>query len=724
MKQLTQKLKDGRMQIIEVPIPDLGPGMILIRNLYSLISAGTEGGTVKAARKGYIGKAKERPQQVKQVIDTFMSQGPVQTYRAVMKKLEAYSPLGYSCVGEVIDLAPGVDEFQIGDIVACGGAGASHAEVVAVPINLCVRIAHSSSLIDDGKLRMAAYNTLGAIALQGVRQADLRLGETCAVIGMGLLGQLTTVLLKASGVRVIGIDVDPAMVRLGDEHCVDLALLREDSGIDGKISEYTNGIGCDAVIITAASKSLDPINFAGAIARKKATIVVVGDIPTGFNREPYFYKKELTVKMSCSYGPGRYDPEYEEKGRDYPPAYVRWTEKRNMQAFQDLISQGRVDIDYLTTHVFKLEDAPKAYDMIVGRTEPCVGILIEYNSAVSQIKRDMVYVKKADSQKGKGQGVTIGFIGAGSYAQSYLLPNIPRDKDVVLKGVMTASSAGSRSVADRYGFEFCTGREDDILSNDEINTIFIATRHDTHGYYVKKALEAGKHVFVEKPLCLTYEEFEEIRKCCELSATSHQLIMVGYNRRFSPLTQVIKERITSGPMSMIFRVNAGAIPADSWIQDKEIGGGRILGEVCHFVDYLTHIIGALPVSVYAASMRDTQGHDDTLSVSLKYENGSIGSIQYFANGPKSLAKEYVEIYSHGVTAILKDFRELEIHGTGKPFRKKLASQDKGQKNEVVSFVDAIRNGTGPIIAPHEIFNTSEVTFKIIESIRTGAAIKV
>jgi len=304
---------------------------------------------------------------------------------------------------------------------------------------------------------------------------------------------------------------------------------------------------------------------------------------------------------------------------------------------------------------------------------------------------------------------------------------------VVLKGVMTASSAGSRSVADLYGFEFCTGQKDDILSSAEINTVFIATRHDTHGYYLKKALEAGKNVFVEKPLCLTEEELEQIRDTyyslitnnkSQINSDGSPLVMVGYNRRFSLLTQIIKDKIGTGTMSMIYRVNAGAIPGDSWIQDKEIGGGRILGEVCHFVDYLTHINGSLPVSVYAASMRDAQGHDDTLSISLKYENGSIGSIQYFANGPKSLTKEYVEIYSHGTTAILKDFRSLEIYGTGKPFNKKLLSQDKGQKNEVKSFINSILNGTEPVIAPHEIFNTSEVTFKIIESIRTGKSIKL
>jgi predicted dehydrogenase len=784
------------MDVLEVPIPDLKPGMILVRNFYSLISAGTESSTVKTARKGYIGKAKERPQQVKKVIDTLMNQGPVQTYRAVMKKLDAYSPLGYSCVGEVIEIGSqrsdvrgqrkenlvSNSEFQVGDIVACGGSTASHAEVVAVPVNLATKIqgfrnsgiqeltqrgkrkqsADYADYADDKDyyLKMAAYNTLGAIAMQGVRQADLRLGESCAVIGMGLLGQLTAVLLRAAGVRVVGIDIDPAMVELGSKHCLDLGIERNDPGIESKILEFSGGIGCDGVIITAASDSVDPINFAGEISRKKGTIVIVGAVPTGFDRE-HFYKKELTVKMSCSYGPGRYDPEYEEKGRDYPVGYVRWTEKRNMQAFQELIAEGKIDIGYLTTHVFKLEDAPKAYDMIVEKTEPYVGILIEYDPQITQITQSRINIKPSAFSL-QPSAVTIGFIGAGSYAQSYLLPNIPKGKEVVLKGVMTASSASSRSVADRFGFEFCTGNGDDVLKNDEINTVFIATRHDSHGYYVKKALEVGKNVFVEKPLCLTIQELEEIKLAADthrhtqtfssadsaeekqssltgnkafsrdssslpskpLNLSTSPLLMVGYNRRFSPLTKIMKEKITTGPMSMIYRVNAGAIPADSWIQDKEIGGGRILGEICHFVDYLTYINGSLPVSVYAAAMSDAQGHDDTLTVSLQYENGSVGSIQYFANGSKSLPKEYVEIYSHGVTAILNDFRELKVYGIGRPYRKKLMSQEKGQKNEVRGFIDSILKGAAPIIPLNEIINTTDVTFKIIESIKTGKVVKV
>ena len=719
MQQLTQKLKTGSIRITEVPAPLPQKGYLLVKNHYSLISAGTEGGTVKTARKGYIGKAKERPEQVKQVVRTFKTQGPVQTYRAVMKKLDSYSSLGYSCAGEVIDITPEVRGFSIGDLVACGGLAASHAEMVSVPVNLCVK------LEPDADLKQAAYNTLGAIAMQGLRQADVRLGETCGVIGLGLLGQLTALLLKASGVRVIGIDVNPAMVDTAQAHSTNLALVRTEKGPEDSIRQFTNGLGCDAVIITAASSSLDPINFAGAISRKRGTVVVVGDVPTGFDREPHFYKKELQVKMSCSYGPGRYDPVYEEKGLDYPAAYVRWSENRNMQAFQSLIQAKNIDVAFLTTHTFKLEDAPEAYDMMMAKSEPFIGILIEYD-ATKRIDGQKVMIKPPTSNL-QPSTVSIGFIGAGSYAQSHLLPNITSGKNVILKGAMTASGTSSRSVAERFGFEFCTNDEKDIIENNNINTIFIATRHDSHAHYVMKALKAGKHVFAEKPLCLTEIELSEIAEICNPepgTLNPEPILMVGYNRRFSPFAKIIKDKFGNGPMAMTYRVNAGAIPSDSWIQDSDFGGGRIVGEVCHFVDFLTYLNGSPPTSVFANVMSDPHHLNDTLTVSLAYGNGSIGTICYFANGDTSLPKERVEVYVQGCTAVIEDFKSLSIHAGGKKTIKKLLSQDKGQKNEVKAFLEVIRSGSGDTIPFNEIFSTSLVTFKIIESIRTGTCIKI
>jgi polar amino acid transport system substrate-binding protein len=716
MQQLTQKLKNGSMQVLEAPLPALSKGKVLVRNHYSLISVGTDTSTVKAARSSLIEKAKARPQQVRQVMDVIRGQGLTQAYRAVMKKLDAYSALGYSSAGEIVDIGEHVTEFSIGDLVACGGLTASHAEFVSVPVNLCLKLPR------DSDLRQAAYNTLGAIAMQGVRQSDLRLGETCAVIGLGLLGQLSSLLLRASGIRVIGIDIDPAMVDIAGKYCTDIALLRNADGIEDTVFQFTRGIGCDAVIITAAANTLDPINFAGAISRKRGTVVVVGAVPTGFDREPHFYKKELQVKMSCSYGPGRYDPQYEEKGIDYPAAYVRWTEKRNMEAFQELLGSGKMDVSYLTTHVFKLDDAPAAYDLMMSKSEPMLGILIEYD-VHRPFANNKIMIRGDQGSVLNAQGALIGFIGAGSYAQSHLLPNITPNDRIKLVGVMTATGTGSRSVGERFGFEFCSGNERDILENNGINTVFIATRHDSHADYVLKALKAGKHVFLEKPLCIREEELAEIADCF-ISPGHTPLLMVGYNRRFSPLASAIKDEFGHGPMAMTYRVNAGAIPADSWMQDAEIGGGRIIGEVCHFVDFLTFMNGSLPSQVHAYALKDARNLQDVVNISLAYENGSIGTISYLANGDKGLPKERVEIYAHGCTAVLEDFKALSIYSRGKKKEQRLLSQDKGQKAEVRMFLDAVINAQKAPVPFEELYSASLVTFKILESLRTGNAVRL
>lgn len=706
MKQITQKLGSGDMNIQEIPYPQVGKGMVIVKNHFSIISAGTEGSTVQAARKSLLGKAKERPQQVKQVFDTLKKQGPLQTYRAVMKKLDAYSPLGYSCAGEVIEVGEGVSEFQVGDKVACGGVGyANHAEVVAVPINLCVK------LDEESNLKHAAYNTLGAISMQGVRQADLRLAESCVVIGLGLLGQLACLILKASGIKVIGVDVSEAAVNLAIENnAVDLGLVRNAAGIDNQILSATKGVGADAVIIAAATSNTDPINFAGAIARKKGKVVILGAVPTGFDRDPYWYRKELELIMSCSYGPGRYDLNYEEKGIDYPIAYVRWTEKRNMEAFQYLLSTKKIDIDYLTTHSFDFENAPLAFDMIVNKTEPYIGISLEYDASKIH-KKDAIIVNKANIT-GK---VCISFIGAGSYAQGNLLPNIADSADIAKVGILTNTGTSSKRVAEKFGFNYCTSKEEDVL-DDKTNTLFIATRHDSHGSYVLKGLKANKNVFVEKPLCLLESELEEI---IQEQRKSNKAVMIGFNRRFSPLTQAIKAKFGDVPKSMIYRVNAGNIPADNWIQDMEIGGGRIHGEVCHFIDYLTFINGSLPTQVSAQALPDPNGLNDTLNILLKFENGSTGVIAYYANGSKSLTKEYIEVYAQGSTAILNDFKELKIYGKGKPSKKKLINQNKGQKEMVRAFVNGLlKNGQVPI-SFEEIIAVTKSTFCVIESLKNN-----
>lgn len=707
MKQLTNQLKSGDLNIQEVPMPLLGKGMVLVRNHYSLISAGTEGSTVKTARKSLIGKAKERPQQVKQVLQVLQQQGPVQTYRAVMKKLDAYSPLGYSCAGEVIAVGAGVTGFTVGDRVACAGAGyANHAEVVQVPVNLCVR------LPKEADLAKAAYNTLGAIAMQGLRQADLRLGESCAVIGLGLLGQLSVQLLKASGVEVFGIDIDPKVVALSKEKAGIPAWERSTSGLEALLLDATNGQGVDSVIITAATSSLDPINFAGQICRKKGKVVVVGAVPTGFEREKY-YRKELDLRMSCSYGPGRYDLEYEEKGYDYPYAYVRWTENRNMQAFQELVHRQLLNLDYLTTHTVTIEEAPNAYDMIVNRSESFLGILIQYDTN-SPLLSERVITNNPE----KPEKIGVGFIGVGSYAQSHLLPNLPQ-QGISRVGILSNSGTSSKKVAEKFGFQYCTDSLEDLMKDDPLNTVFIATRHDSHAPYVLAALQQQKHVFVEKPLCLQPEELESIKAAYEASGSQ---LMVGFNRRFAPLVQRIRKQLNDGPLSMVYRINAGVIPKDTWIQDMELGGGRVIGEVCHFIDLCLYLIQSRITQIQAQALPDANGLQDTLSIQLQFQNGSIASIHYFANGSKALPKEYLEVYQSGFTALLHDFKQAELYGKSKTKLKKI-SQNKGQAQMVQAFFGALAQGKAAPIPAQELFEVTEVTFKVLEAIKTGETVK-
>lgn len=715
MKQLTQQLGNGTMQVQEVPEPQALPGFVRVRNHYSLISAGTEGSTVRTARKSLIGKAMERPAQVRQVFDVMQKQGPLQAYRAVMKKLDAYSPLGYSSAGEVLDVGPGVTGFTVGDRVACAGAGyASHAEVVSVPVNLCVR------LHPEANLALAAYNTLGAIALQGVRQADLRLGETCAVIGLGLIGHLTGLLLRASGVRVIGIDINPAIVAMAARHCADAAFARSAPGLTESILALTGGLGVDAVIIAASTASLDPVNFAGAIARKKGRVVVVGGIPTGFDRDPHYYRKELDLRMSCSYGPGRYDPGYEEKGQDYPVAYVRWTEKRNMEAFQSLVQSGTVKLAHLTTHEFPLSEATSAYQAILEPSELVLGVLLRYDTNRPRTEAPLAITPPRPAGK-----AGIAFIGAGSYAQGMLLPNLPTDPEVSRKGVLTSTGTTSKRVAERFHFEFCTSREDDLLANPDINTLFIATRHDSHAPYVLKALQARKHVFVEKPLCLTETELGAIaaeHAAAEQAGTPCS-VMVGFNRRFAPLAVAMKKRLpSSGPLSMIYRVNAGAIPADSWIHDATVGGGRIVGEACHFIDFLTYLADSKPLRVFASATPGPGSLEDIASIQLEFENGAIGTVAYFANGGRSLAKEYVEVYRGGTTAILSDFKELRIHGSSRTHRQSLFNQDKGQAEMLKAWLESITKGQPAPIPFSDLCTVTRVTFRALESLRTHQAL--
>ena len=691
------------MKILEVPYPMLSKGYILVRNHYSVISAGTEGKTVKDARLGYVGKAMARKDEVKKVINTAKTIGLVDTYKLMMNKLDAPSALGYSCAGEIIAVADDITEFKIGDKVACAGAGAVHAEVVAVPKNLCVKLA------DGVLLNEAAFTTLGAIALQGIRQADIQLGESCTVIGLGLLGQLTIQMLNAAGIQSIGVDIDKNMVTLAKELGASYAIDRNTEGIENSIRELTKGYGVDAVIITAATSSTDPIDFAGELCRHKGKVIIVGSVPTGFKRTAY-YKKELELKMSCSYGPGRYDRDYEEAGVDYPYGYVRWTENRNMQAFADLLSHKKINIAKLISHTFDFKEAPKAYQIIVDKTEAFTGILLKYDT--EKKLNATVQIKNTQAIAGKP---AIGFIGAGSFANNVLLPALKDDANLI--GIATSKPNNARNIADKYGFNYCTGNANELMTDKNINTIFIATRHDSHAAYIMQALQNNKNVFTEKPLCLSERELEEIKT---LYQKSNSVLMLGFNRRFAPHIIKVKAYFNklNVPLSINYRINAGTIAANHWVHDKNVGGGRIVGEVCHFIDLLTFLTNSKIKSLSANAMQDVACLSDTLTINLQFENGSIGNISYFSNGNKNLDKEYIEVFGAGQVIAIHDFKEREIYGRSKK-TDSLSKQDKGHKQEVTTFLNALAQGKECPVSFEEIYHTMLCTFKVEESIALG-----
>ncbi len=698
MEQLTQSLKDGKMEILEVPFPALNAGQVLVRNHYSLISAGTEGKTVKDARLGYLGKARARKDEVKKVIQSARTLGVFETYRLVMNKLDAPSALGYSCAGEIIAVADDVRDFKIGDKVACGGAGAVHAEVVAIPVNLCVKIDETVSLAH------AAFTTVGSIAMQGVRQADLRLGENCVVIGLGLVGQLTVQLLNASGIKTVGIDIDKAQCNLAITSGAELSFQRNEEQLEQAILNFTNGYGADAVIITAGTSSNDPIDLAGLLCRRKGRVIIVGAVPTGFSRKNY-YNKELELRMSCSYGPGRYDSEYEEKGLDYPQAYVRWTENRNMQAFAELLRLKKINPEKLLTHTFNFQEAKDAYQLIVDRTEPFVGIVLKYDTA--KTISDKVFTKQVSAPISE---VKLGMIGAGSFGQNFLLPALKGKVNFV--GVATARPNNARNVADKYGFKFCTGNADEVISNEKVNTLFIATRHNTHGEYVLKGLKANKNVFVEKPLCMSLDELLAIK---EAKSKTNAQVMVGFNRRFAPLITKLKASLNNSiPSAILYRINAGIMPPDHWIHDPEVGGGRIIGEVCHFIDLCSFLCNSPIEHVSAQAMKDAHHNNDSVAINLGFKNGSIATISYFSNGNKEFAKEYIEVFNGGVIAKIEDFTTLTVYGKNKNITK--SNQDKGHKNEVAEFISALSKGKELPISFDEIYNSTFATFAVLDSI--------
>lgn len=719
MKQVLQNNKTGRMAVTDVPTPIVQQGRVLVRASASLISAGTERMAVDEGKKSLIERARERPELVKQVFEKAKNEGFMKTFNAVRSKLGSSTALGYSAAGIVTDVGDDVEEFRTGDRVACAGAGyASHAEVLSVPKNLCVRLPDGVSF-DAG-----AFGTLGAIALQGVRLADPTLGESIVVIGLGLLGQITVQLLKANGCRVFGIDLDPAKVELARELGADNAAVSDES-VKRVVLDWSRGRGADAVLITAGTPSNQPIELAGEISRLKGRVVAVGMVGMDVPRNLYF-KRELSLMVSMSYGPGRYDPEYEERGHDYPFAYVRWTEKRNIEAFLDLVADGSVNVERLITHRFSIEEGERAYQLIAGETkEPYLGIVLQYDTERELERRIEIRRSEKQSAKGAASAVRVGMIGAGVYAQAMLLP-FYKNEGVDFRAITTASGVSARDIAEKYGFNYCATSADDVLDDEEVNLVVVATRHDLHAELVRRALFKGKHVFVEKPLALSDEELEGV---LDAAANSEGRVMVGFNRRFSPLARTAREffQERQAPLSISYRVNAGRIPKSHWLQDPRQGGGRIIGEVCHFVDLMQYLTGSLVTRVYAesiASRNQEMVDDDNIFVTLRFADGSNGSIAYLSEGDKAMPKERVEIFAEGKSFVLDDFRSVTSYRNGREESTKPRQQDKGQADETRAVCEAVLKAAPAPIALIDLATTTRATFRILESLRTGQVINV
>lgn len=725
MQQLLQNTNTGEVEVVEVPSPKLLPGCVLVHIAASVVSAGTERASSAFASKSLLQKSMARPDLVREAISKARRDGLLSAAAAVRGRLDQPSALGYSSAGTVIAISSDVTDIHVGDRVACAGAGyAVHAEFACVPRLLVARIPAKVNI----NFEEAAFTTLGAIALHGMRVAEVKLGDTIAVIGLGLLGQLTAQLLKAAGCRVLGMDVNPTRADLALNMGAD-ATAASSQDFQDICLQRTSGCGVDAVLITAETPSSDPVNLAAKIARDRAVVTAVGTVGMDFQRKNY-YEKELDFRISRSYGPGRYDVAYEQKGRDYPIGYVRWTETRNMEAFLVLLAEEKLHLQPLISHRFSIGRAPAAYELITGqREEPFLGVLITYpefseESARLDLKEKPFPVAVADC-------VSVGVLGAGNFAVNTLLPAMKRNSETKFAGICSANGSHVRHVAKKFDFQFCTTDENEILNSPAVNTVVIATRHHLHHTQVSGALRAGKHVFCEKPLCLSESELSEIVQeywRSDERKTSRPLLMVGFNRRFAPMTLQLKSFLNQvhEPLALHYRVNAGPLPSDHWTNDPEQGGGRILGEVCHFIDLLSFMNGAPPVEVHARDVANAgQYSGDNVVLSLAFANGSQGTITYVANGDRSFSKERLEIFGGGCAAVLEDFRRLELvrHGKKKVFRSRLR-QDKGHRHEWNVFVDAIRRGGPSPIAFEEIVSTTLTTLKAMNSRCIGSPVKI
>jgi predicted dehydrogenase/threonine dehydrogenase-like Zn-dependent dehydrogenase len=720
MRQVVQNVKNGQLEVREVPPPSLRTGGVLVRTAASIISPGTERMVLELGKKSLIGKARERPDLVRQVISRARTYGIAATVQSVMQKMEQALNLGYSAAGIVEEVAAGVPDIKIGDRVAIAGAGyASHAEMNFVPRNL-------TAIIPDGvSYEQAAYSTVAAIAMQGIRLAKPELDEIAIVSGLGLIGLITVQLLKANGCRVLGLDLNKDKVELGRRIGMDEGVVLDVDDAHRAIDRFSNGRGADLTVITAATDSSQPIELAGELTRRKGRVIVVGAVGLNVPRQTY-YLKELDLKISMSYGPGRYDRSYEEGGLDYPYDYVRWTERRNLESVLDLMNRGLLDVHALTTHRFPVERAAEAYAMIYAATEPYVGVVLEYD--LQRPQESVVTLQPATSHTAKN-GLGIGFIGAGNYSSAQLLPHLKTNQNVRLVGLTSATGLNAKQKAERFGFGYCATDIKPLLEDAAIDALFIGTRHSTHADFTVQALDAGKHVFVEKPMVVNEDQLAVVIDSYNKTNIQKPTgLMVGLNRRFAPLMIKLKEAFHSGDaLQMIYRVNSGNIPTSTWLHEEDEGGGMLIGEMCHFVDVMQFICGETPVSVYAQSLKANSqktSDQDNLSLVISFKDGSVGTLCYNTVGNSGFPKERFEVYGGGTVAAIDDFRSLEIVKGGKPTRVKAANQDKGQSREVAETVEAFRT-TGQAPIPFaELVAVMRVIFAARKSVLSGQPVAI
>ena len=723
MKQVAQNYKSGELVVLDVPVPACRSGGVLVRSLFSLISTGTELMKVTEARLSLLGKARARPDQVKKVLDSVAQQGPVATYQKAINKLDSYTPLGYSLCGVVVEVGPGAEEFSVGDVVAAAGNEfALHAEVNWVPTNLCVRVPESVAP------EHAAFATVGAIAMQGVRQGEVQLGETACVIGLGLVGQLVVRLLVAAGVRVVGVDTVEDRCRMAEAAGAVACASADADGtayVEQVLRATTGGLGADHVFLAAGGATNGPVELAARLARDRARVVDIGKTRLDLPWNAY-YEKELDVRFSRSYGPGRYDDQYELEGIDYPAGYVRWTERRNLQCFLDLIAAGSLEVTSLVTGTRPVTEAEEVYGALRDGTLTGVGFLFEYPRVHDGVAGDGPAAphglpvpppsERRFPARPTSGAVRLGFIGAGSYATSMLLPHLAKHEGAVLGTVATTRSLSAVNAQRKFGFESVTTDADTVLADPDIDAVFVVTRHHSHADFVCRALEHGKTVFVEKPLALTRADVDRVLEV--VTRTGNDRIMVGFNRRFAPLLVGLRRRFgaAGGPVSARYLVNAGRLEASSWYLDEQLEGSRFLGEGGHFIDTLTAWVGHPPVEVGAVQTGD--GSD--IHVTLRFGDGSVGTISYATDGDSRFPKETLDVTGGGRNARLDNFTRATVWSrAGKDVKRSYGGQDKGQQAELDRFLESVRLGTPMPIDLDSIVATTRATIAVGESVVTG-----